>query len=348
MSTPPKKPQRATIRDVAEQAGVSISTVSHVFSGGRPISAKTQQHVRDVARRLNYRAHPSAQSLRMSRTGIIGLIIRPRDAIAGSRRGTMTFTRLMGALAAYTLEHGRGLIHVPDILDPSVAQVPMDVCIVAHPYGRDEVLAQLLAQDSPVVTIDIDPDQPDYPWSVFIDYATPLREVLDAAYAQGARNVLFLSGTEDNAWNRSTIETYRAWCHEHDLTARHRALFEGAPQSDVAALIDAELRAAPRPDAIISGTSSAAATILRVATEHGLSCPEDLLLAALTDSEYTRSTTPAITALDLRMEDSAVLGVDLAIRLADGQAPPDVQPRHHPQMIWRSTLPRAHGASARS
>lgn len=341
---PSKRSQRATIRDVAEKAGVSISTVSHVFSGGRPISAKTQEHVRSVARQLNYRAHPSAQSLRMSRTGIIGLIIRPRDAIAGSRRGTMTFTRLMGEIAAYTLAQGRGLIHVPDILDPSVAQVPMDVCIVAHPYGSDEVLAELLAQKAPVVTIDIDPDRPSYPWSVCIDYATPMRELLDAAYAHGARDVLYLSGTEDNAWNRSTIETYLGWCREHALMPRHRALFEGAPQSDVAALIGDELDATSRPDAIISGTSSAAATILRTAAERGLECPDDLLLAALTDSEYTRATTPAITALDLRTETSAALGVDLAMRLAEGEAPPSAQPQHHPELIWRSTLPRASAA----
>ncbi len=340
MPAPSKKPQRATIRDVAEQAGVSISTVSHVFSGGRPISKQTQERVREVAKRLRYRADPSAKSLRMARTGVIGLILRPRDAIAGSKRGTMTFIRLMGSIAAHTLEQGRGLVNVPDILDPSVAQVPMDVCIVAHPYGSDEVLTYLISQDLPVVTIDIDPDRPDFPWSVKVDYATPMKELLDTALAHGARRILYLSGTEDNDWGRSTVAAYTEWCTEHALPQHHLEIFEGATVAEVQDLIVPILRSDARPDAIICAASSAAATVLRTAQNLGLSIPDDLMLAALTESESTRATNPPITALDLRLEESAALGTELAIRHANGEAPPAEQPVNLPELVWRTTLPR--------
>ena len=192
------RPTRATISDVAAHAGVSISTVSHALSGNRPISAATQARVREAIEVLGYGANPTAASLRTGRSGIVGLILRPRDAVHGSLRGTETFTRLSGAIATAVLDRGIGLMHVPDILNPATARVPMDGCIVAHPYGEDEVLAELLRRGVPVVTVEEDPDHPDYPWAVTLDYQTVLTELLDGLYAQGARRIALVTGTEDN------------------------------------------------------------------------------------------------------------------------------------------------------
>lgn len=52
-----------TIHDVAREAGVSISTVSHVFTGHRPTSETTQARVRAAAEALGYVANPLAQQL---------------------------------------------------------------------------------------------------------------------------------------------------------------------------------------------------------------------------------------------------------------------------------------------
>lgn len=68
-----------TIRDVAEQAGVSQSTVSRVLSGSEtqiPISQETRERVQRVAEELAYRPHPGARSLSGKGTGLLGLIVR--------------------------------------------------------------------------------------------------------------------------------------------------------------------------------------------------------------------------------------------------------------------------------
>jgi DNA-binding LacI/PurR family transcriptional regulator len=66
---------RITIDDVAAASGVSPTTVSHVFSGRRPVNAVTRQHVEEVARRLGYRPNAVAQSLRSRRTETIMIIV---------------------------------------------------------------------------------------------------------------------------------------------------------------------------------------------------------------------------------------------------------------------------------
>src|SRR5215212_10277013 len=65
-----------TIRDVARQAGVSLSTVSQVLNG-RPgyASATTRDRVLEVARELGYRPNALARGLVTSRTGTLGVVI---------------------------------------------------------------------------------------------------------------------------------------------------------------------------------------------------------------------------------------------------------------------------------
>ena len=63
-----------TIHDVARMAGVSTSTVSRSLTGGPRVSAATRARVRRIAEDLSYRPSRSAQSLRSSRTGTIGLL----------------------------------------------------------------------------------------------------------------------------------------------------------------------------------------------------------------------------------------------------------------------------------
>jgi LacI family transcriptional regulator len=64
-----------TIRDVAREANVSISTVSHVLSGKRPTSGSTKQRVEAVIEQLGYRPNRVAQSLVWRRPFALGLII---------------------------------------------------------------------------------------------------------------------------------------------------------------------------------------------------------------------------------------------------------------------------------
>ena len=337
-------PRRVTIRDVAKHAGVSISTISHVFSGARPISQATQARVRRAAEDLGYRPDPRGQSLRTAKTGIIGLVLRPRDAVAGSARGTETFERLIGATATHALEAGRALVLVPDLLDPANREVPMDGCIVAHPYGNDAVLTYLLERGVPVVTVDLDPDRRDLPWSVPFDHASPVRAMLEQMYARGARAITLLSGTEDNAWNRVSGEAYAMWMAERDLTVRHERLYEGEAVAGAHRVISTAIDAASPIDGIITAASTFAMGASKALREHGLTVPDDVLLAALTDSEYTRNASPPITGLDLRLESGAREAVTLLLSRIEGAGAPADPVPIEPTVRWRASTGALPGA----
>jgi DNA-binding LacI/PurR family transcriptional regulator len=64
-----------TLHDVAREAGVSIKTVSNVINGRPNIRDSTKQRVLDAVSKLGYAPNLSARSLRMGRTGMIGLAL---------------------------------------------------------------------------------------------------------------------------------------------------------------------------------------------------------------------------------------------------------------------------------
>lgn len=65
----------AGLKDVAQEAGVSIATASHVLRGTKTVSAAVEQRVLDAAAKLGYRPNRSARALRTGRSGVLGLLI---------------------------------------------------------------------------------------------------------------------------------------------------------------------------------------------------------------------------------------------------------------------------------
>lgn len=155
-----------TIKDVAAAAGVSASTVSHTFSGRRAISEATRQRVLAVADELGYVPNAHARKLRLGRSNMLGLVLQPRYALAGTPDAAETFNRLSGAMATESLRRGLGLVHVPEVNSSGHDLPPMDGCIVAHTYGNDQVVLALERARVPFVLADPDPARTDIPWVV--------------------------------------------------------------------------------------------------------------------------------------------------------------------------------------
>jgi len=64
-----------SIKKVAEVAGVSMGTVSHVITGSVPVSEELTHKVRTAIRELNYHPNHVARSLKTSKTRTLGIIV---------------------------------------------------------------------------------------------------------------------------------------------------------------------------------------------------------------------------------------------------------------------------------
>ena len=69
------KPRRTSLKDLAERLGVSIATVSRALRNSHEVGDEMKERVQKLAKELNYRPNPFAQSLRKETPRIIGVVV---------------------------------------------------------------------------------------------------------------------------------------------------------------------------------------------------------------------------------------------------------------------------------
>ncbi|WP_293695631.1 LacI family DNA-binding transcriptional regulator [uncultured Agrococcus sp.] len=322
MSTDPpgskRPPNTPTIRDVATKAGVSISTVSHTLSGKRPISEATRRRVLDAIDALNYSTNALAVSMRRGRSGLIGMIIRPRDAIRGSLGGTDNFLRLIGAAAVNSLEQGWGLVHIPNTSEGFDATLPVEGYIIASPYFEDAVLAQALRTGLPVVTIDGVPEDSsiDPEWNVHVDYEGGIAQAISLLTELEEIPAALIVGTEENHWRRAIRNTLSQAYRGRPELLTEISLYEGEGVSGgrktAETLLDRGFRR------FFVAASRFGVGVTQAARARGLSVPEDVEIVSFTDSRMAEVNRPPLTSVDLMLDEAGHRGVELMIARLEG------------------------------
>jgi transcriptional regulator with XRE-family HTH domain len=119
---------RVTIADVAREAGVSRTTVSHALSGQGKVNADTRAKVKEVAERLNYRPSARARSLRSGKSQTLALLSSMPAAVSAGPSQLGFFTELAMGCARTALLEGYVFVlapHPPRRPTPSTCSTSM-------------------------------------------------------------------------------------------------------------------------------------------------------------------------------------------------------------------------------
>lgn len=138
--------KKITITDVADAAGVSVSTVSLVLSGKGRISAATGERVNDAIEKLGFVRNRQAASLRGGHSGVIGLIVRDlsHPFYAGLTTGLTAELESRGYMLFLTQSGQQGQ-HMMRCFDTLVAQ-GVDGIVIAGAAGQGGELHDLARQ----------------------------------------------------------------------------------------------------------------------------------------------------------------------------------------------------------
>ncbi len=148
--------KKASIKDIARIAGVSVATVSYVLNSkeGQRISEDTKKKIFEVAETINYTPNRMARSLKNNRTKLLGLIVAD---ISNEFYSTIARNLEDNALKlGYTLIIGSSDENAEKFekLIELFSQQQVDGMIVAPVAGSEDSLLKLLNKNYPVVTID--------------------------------------------------------------------------------------------------------------------------------------------------------------------------------------------------
>jgi len=295
---------------IAEQAGVSQSTVSLVLSGRRGNSDQTSQRVLQAAERLKYRPNLLVQGIQTGKTRMIGVMMPPYhfywfEVLAGIH-DTLTAADHIPITLWTGLTHqsprrrvnptspGDELAQIHRMVDrrvdgvilwPSFAQLFID-----H-------IHEFSSRNLPVVTIDhqLPPEfNSDFVGS---DEAAGGRMVAEHLYALGHRRIGHLAGSSVATWalaRREAFETSISRMSGVSLVTCEASM----GQPDLGIIAARELLSKPdRPTAIFAATDLYAKQVYKAAKEFNLSIPNDLSVVGFADEDFACEMTPPLTSV---------------------------------------------------
>ncbi|HEU4973618.1 MAG TPA: LacI family DNA-binding transcriptional regulator [Baekduia sp.] len=316
-----------TIRDVAHEAGVSITTVSDALNGRGRLADETRDRIQEVARRMGYRARASARNLRGGRTGQIALYCSFLTEVPGGMAGLGYYMALAMGAAETALAEDIGLVLLPTGLTPErLAAVEVDGLIVADPVMGDPGVRAVADLGLTVVTCERDPTPgAAHAGCIRSDHRAALRGLLEHLADQGAGRIALIAAGDETAWTQELGAAYDAWCAEQGSPR----LFERvaiSPLPHFTAAATAALLDAPEPpDAIVCAPDGGAPHVLRVLEERGLRVPDDVLVAAGVDGPLMPVAMPPVTAIDLAPAEAGRRAASMLAAILRGDLEPGIE-----------------------
>lgn len=292
--------KRITMRDVAIQAGVSKSTVSHVINETRFVEETTRQRVLDAISELNYRPDRVARSLVFSRTYSVGLLISDvsnpfyHQVIRGVEDVALAHDYNVFLFNA-NYDLARSLKYIHSMIDRHADGVMM----MSSRLSADLVV-ELTAHQVPVVLLDWEEVPVDDASTITIDFAAGIREVVGHLVELGHRRFAHVSGPLDLWTSRTRRDAFLSALAERDIDPAQVPVIEGNLRSDGGRnALHAILQLDPRPTAVFAANDLTAYGLIWEARKQGLRLPGDLSVAGVDDIDLSAQITPTLTTVAL-------------------------------------------------
>ncbi|WP_062389596.1 LacI family DNA-binding transcriptional regulator [Demequina iriomotensis] len=309
----------ATIAEVAQAAGVSISTVSYALSGKRSIRTDTRDRVLAAAQELGYLPHASARMLAAHRSHIIA-VSEPVHADTDDA-AHMAFA-MESTKVARTHGYDTLLLVDDDALDGmrrSAATQLADGIVVLDVDEDDARVALARSLDCPTVFVGIPADTEGLV-CVDLDFEEAARAAVDRLVQSGHREIGLISHrveTLDRGSNftRRFLRAFVAQCERRHV--RHAVVHPNGhtAQGSVNRLFDA----LPGLDGIVLNTTADVASSLSATlTARGLSIPRDISVIAAGVSFSTARFAVPFDTMPLDARASCTAAVDLLVQAIDG------------------------------
>jgi len=308
----------ATIKDVAERAGVTVTTVSRVLNNRGYISQETREKVYRVMQEINYQPNEIARSLTRKRSMILGVIV---PAIAHP-----FFAELTNHIERYASSLGYKILLCNSRLDQQKEKEYIDmlksnrvdgVFMASHTLEVDEY--RKLAR--PVVTFDRRIANIPFVSSDNEQGGALAAELL---MSKQCRKIAHISGNLQldllsNRRTESFVRTLRARSVEPVLVELGPDVFEAADNERVIAKLFAEH---PDVDGIFASGDLLALNVMQACASRGIAVPDRVKLIGYDDIEVAKLMNPSLTTVKQPLEAMAHKVVELLDAMIAGNDVP--------------------------
>lgn len=340
--------RRVTIRSVASEAGVSISTVSNVINGRHEqMAPETLDRVRAAMARLGYRPNHVAQSLVTSRTATIGLIMSEVTNALYTPVTVGAESACRSAGYSLLLANSEDLASERRLVEVMRAK-QVDALILFSISLLDvenEHLLEAQAGGTPIVALNRHLPPESALSSVWFDHFGGGRQATEYLIGLGHRRIAHIAGPQRRFTGQQRQRGYEAALADAGIPREDVLIAEGDYSFESGETLMERLWA-ERPTAVFVGGDAMALGAMRALGRLHVRVPDDLSVVAFGNPDFVRYTTPAITTIDLPVAEAGRIAVELA--LARIQRPEDKEVRTlKTALLVRDTAAAVRGSSRR-
>lgn len=306
--------------DIAKLARVSQATVSRVLSGDARVEPQIRDRVLTVVREHNYRPDVRARAFRLSRTGLIGLVLkRPHGGLVDDPFFAVLTSAIVDALSGkdyhLCLDMVTDEYSQESVYDEMLRTRRVDGLILVEPEADDERV-ELLQQDRfPFVII----GNPNNPEIASIDNDNVLAGSMATQHLidGGFKRIGFIGGPRGVAVSDDRIQGYCESLSKHGLTEMVWNCEFGLDAAK--AMAEQIFLSAPLPDAIVVLDDFMAFGVLLAARSRLIRVPDDVALVSFNDSVLCRLVEGGLTSVNLNIEMMVNRAISRLLQIIDAE-----------------------------
>jgi DNA-binding LacI/PurR family transcriptional regulator len=289
-----------TIKEVADLAGVSVGTVSHVITGSVHVSESLKLKVEAAIRNLDYHPNHVARSLKTSRTRTLGIIVPDMtiNFFPQIIRGAETAARQRGysLIAVNSADSAERQSELLSLLRSQ--QVEGILLVIAAASAPANQMSRMVEAGIPVVCVDRIPEKVPVD-SVSVEDLSAAEMAVDHLIAMGYRRIAIVTGPVSLRNEQRRLLGYekalkRAGIRRSDALIWHGSL---RPKDVQVMCRDRLSDTVNRPDAIFCTNGPTALGALRGLRDCGLRTPDDIGFATFDDLTVDDIFRPGITTV---------------------------------------------------
>jgi LacI family transcriptional regulator len=331
-----------TLKDIAREVGVSITTVSRALAGYDDVAESTRLAVQTAAQRLGYVPNVTARRLQKQRTDTLGFII----PTFGPRFSDPFFSEFIAGIGNEAADHNFDLLvstHPPDsereleAYRRATSGGWVDGLLVVRTRENDRRIQLLCRHQFPFVAFGRTTNSCEFPY-VDEDGECGMRLLVEHLIGLGHRRIAFICPPQGLMFGRYRSQGYYETMREHDLPVRPEWVVEGdMTQRGGADAVEKLLALQPLPTAIIGGNDLMAIGAMNRIQKHGLRVADDISVAGFDDIPLAAHSHPPLTTIRQPIYQIARETCAMLIDLITGQEPHPAQRLMTPELVVRES-----------
>lgn len=315
-----------TIKDIARELGLSVSTVSKALSDSYEISEKTKKLVNECAEKNNYRPNPIAKSLKQGKSKSIGVVVSTIENHFFSQviNGIESIAHSRGYNVIITQTHESYDLEVLNVKHLTFRSVDGILISLSTETQNIDHLTALHKKGLPIVLFDRISEDIETHKVIADNYKGAYNGTLNLIRS-GYKKIAHITSSPNTSITRERLAGYKAALSDQEISLNEKyikyCLHGGRDLEEITNALNDLLNMDDKPDAIFTASDRITTNTLRLLREMGVKIPDEIALLGFTNTELAELLNPSLSSVYQPGFEIGKTAVEMLIQLIESKHP---------------------------